>query len=198
MLKMNRALALVATAAALAGGAAIAADIPGLGGPAAPAAGGTVELTVVKNGEDGYQIGYPTGWGIVTGGDSDYTFGPTDGSLKGFCFANGTPNPNLPSNDELKPIISTPMGEENWKSFMYEGLDVKFVSTGVNVNHPGGWPVQTSVVETDIGEPVTIGAIVTLKSKTNYAVACLFARADFPKVEPTLGAIFDSFKVFKE
>ena len=196
MLKINRALATIAMTAALAGGAAIAAELPGLGGTGT---GGSVELTVVKNGEDGYQIGYPSNWGIVTGGDSDYTFGPTDGSAKGFCFANGNSAPGLPGNDELLPIVSQPMGEQNWISFMFEGISgLKFVSTGVNVNHPGGWPVQTAVVEADIGEPVTIGAVVTLKSKSTYAIACLFARADFPKVEPTLSAIFDSFKVFKE
>lgn len=201
MLKMNRAWASIAVTAALAAGLASAEGLPGLGGPPAAAApaGGTVELQIVKNGEDGYQIGYPNGWGIVTGGDSDYTFGPTDGSAAGFCFANGNPNPELPPNDQLKAIVSEPMGEANWKSFMFDGLaDLKFVSTGVDVNHPGGWPVQTAVVEATVDQPVTIAAVVTLKSKTVYQIACVFTRADFPKVESTLGAIFNSFKVFKE
>lgn len=203
MFKINRAFGSVAFAAVLAAGLAMAEGLPGLGAPAAPAAvapaGGTVELQVAKNGEDGYQIGYPNGWGIVTGGSSDFTFGPTDGSAAGFCFANGSANTELPPNDQLKPIISAPMGEANWKSFMFDGLaDLKFVSTGVDVNHPGGWPVQTAVVEATIDQPVTIAALITLKSKTVYSIGCVFARADFPKIEPTLGAVFNSFKVFKE
>jgi hypothetical protein len=197
MLRPIQTLASVATMLAVALGPA-AAQIP-----AAPAAAGTANVTVMTNTSKGYQIGYPSGWQAVNAESVDYAFLPADNSA--LCMANAGPVPDLAnvSEDELKAALSVPLGETFWDGNYFEGMaNKKYLDIGANPNHPGGWPVQTVVAQGDLdleGQalPAVFSGLMTFKSGSGFQVMCFTASASYGQAKPAFDAILASFKVIK-
>lgn len=199
MLTIKHLFASTAVVATLAVGIA-AAQMPSLSG--SQTAPGDIQVQLVTNGQDGFQIGVPLGWEFASSDQPDYVM--ADPAGKAFCAVNSVPEPGLNvSNDQLRQALSQPLGEEFWTNNVFSELvNRKYISSGADANHPGGWPVQTVVVQSDESNgaqtlAVTRAAIATLKSQQSYLVLCLSESKDFEAQKPYFNAVFQSFKVTK-
>ena len=201
MLNMKQVLASVAVAAMLATGVAVA-QMPKLGGgPAAPT--GDVQVQVLTNTAKGYQIGYPSGWQVVSGDGIDYAFIAPDNSA--MCMANSGAVPDLASvpEDQLKAAMSQDLGEKFWDNSFFEGMaNKKYLHTGANPNHPGGWPVQEVEAQGDLdldGKPLpaTFAGIMTFKAATAYQIMCFAPTALYEQSKPSFSTVLNSFRSTK-
>jgi hypothetical protein len=199
MFKLKHALASAAAAAILTAGIAMAQGFPSLAGPAAPTS--AVEVQTVVNGAKGYKIGYPVGWTVFNDEGLDYGLLSADGNI--MCLVNSNAVDLQFTNAEAKAAMSQPLGEQFWTSNFFDGLaNVKYIQTGADPNHPGGWPVQTVEATADItvdGQsiPATFGGITTFKTGAIFQAICFTPTQNYGAAKPFINAVLQSFKITK-
>lgn len=200
MRMLKRAVMSAAVSVALATGLASAQSLPIGGG--APATDGAIELQIVKNAATGYQMGFPTTWGVVTGSEgNDFASGPTDGSIRSVCYAWTIANPNLPDDDTLRQIVAAGIPEDIWMNIFFSDFpNSKITSSGANANHEGGWPVAYAVGEftTPDGVKLIVSVQMAAKFKTQYMQSCGVVADDEAKAKPFFQAIYGSFKITRQ
>ncbi len=188
----------------LAAGSVSVADMPKLGGGDTAAAPSEVHISVLTNTAKGYEIGYPNDWKVVTDADGvDYLFLKTDASAMCGTFSGDMPELAKVTNEQIKAELSTPLGETFWDNVLYGELpNKKYEHTGVDVNHPGGWPVQTALASGDFAfeagpVPAKIAAIMTFKNAKGYQVMCAVKSQHFDKTKTEIEGVFASFRLLK-
>jgi len=203
MLNFTSRLASGLAAAALAVGLASAQGIPGLA-PPQPSAPASVQVQILNSPAKGFQIGYPTGWQVITGSDEvDYGFMSPDQSA--FCVVVSATIPEIAgaTDEQLRGAMSVPQGEEFWSNvFFSQFQNVKFLHSGANTGHPGGWPLQTVIATADVdngGSPLnyTFAGILTLKGGMMYRTMCYTPSTGFDQAKAQFFAVFESFKITK-
>lgn len=203
MLNFKSRLASGLAAAALAVGLASAQGLPGLAQPK-PAAPAAVEVQMLNNTAKGFQIGYPTGWQVVTGSDEvDYGFMSPDENA--FCVVVSAAIPDIANvpDDQLRAAMSAPQGEQFWNNVYFSQFkNVKYVHVGADTDAAGGWPLQTVVATADIdnnGAPLNVAfaGILTLKGGMMFRTICYTPSSAFEQTVAQFFAVFESFKITK-
>jgi hypothetical protein len=200
MLKFKHCVAAAAAAVFLVAGVATA-QIPKLGGGTPAPASDEMNVSMVRNATNAYEIGYPTDWKVLNADGVDYVFLSPDNSS--FCMVISGPAPDLASvpEDQLRIALSQSFGEQFWTDVFFKDVpNTQYVKTSSMPDHPGGWPVQFVVAN---GLPVvdgkamqaTFAGIMTFKQATVYMVMCIAPTAKVPEVKAGIGAVVATFRI---